>query len=171
MYDWELSDPVFNAWLRMRQAWEAMDKALEVELGKHQATLSQIDVLMILSSSRRPLSPGEIASFMFREKHSASALLTRMQRAGYVRKTRSKKDQRVVKIKMQPKGADLLKQAMPSAFGQAHKMLETSLSGEELKHLDGLMKKVRDGALRELGLKAEPLPATIDAEGLLAERS
>ncbi len=168
MYDWEVGDPVYSAWLRMRQAWEAMDKALEVELGKHQATLSQIDVLLILSSSKRPLSPGEIASFMFREKHSASALLTRMQKAGYVRKMRSKKDQRVVKIKMQPKGAELLSKAMPAAFGQAHRLLKSSLSPEEVKQLDTLMKKVRDGALRELGLKAEPLPANIDAEGLLA---
>jgi len=169
MYDWELADPVFNVWVRMRQAWEALDKAVEVELGKRQTTLSQMDVLVILSNSKRPLTPGEIASYMFREKHSASALLTRMQRAGLVKKTRSKKDQRVVKIKVQPKGEDLLRQAMPASFGQAHRLLKSCLSDQETAQLDGLLKKVRDRALQELGLKAEPLPAVVEVAGLLTE--
>ncbi len=169
MYDWELADPVCNLWIRMRQAWEAMDKTLEVNLGKSDTTLSQIDVLVILSINKGSLTPGEIASFMFREKHSASALLTRMQRAGFVKKTRSKKDQRVVKIKMQPKGEELLRQAMPSGLGQSRRLLRNCLSDSEVQQLDQLLKKVRDCALDELGVKAEPLPAACDVSGALAE--
>lgn len=169
MYDWELADPVCNLWVRMRQAWEALDKTLEVNLGKSDTTLSQMDVLVILSINKGSLTPGEIASYMFREKHSASALLTRMQRAGFVKKTRSKKDQRVVKIKMQPKGEELLRQAMPGGLGGTRRLLRQCLNDDEMKQLDGLLRKVRDCALDELGMKADPLPPTIDVSGLLNE--
>ncbi len=169
MYNWELADPVLNAWVRMRQAWEAMDKALEIELAKRQTTLAQIDVLMVLGASKSPLTPGEIAAYMFREKHSASALLTRMQRAGYIKKTRSRKDQRVVRIKMQPKGEVLLKQAMPAGLGQARKLLKSALSDDEIKQLDDLAKKVRDRALQQLRLKAGLAPATVDPMRLLTK--
>ncbi len=168
MYDWELPDPVLVAWVRLRQAWEAIYKVMEVELDKRETTLAQIDVLTILSLSKAPLTPGQIASYMFREKHSASALLSRMQRAGYVKKVRSRKDQRVVKIRMQPKGEELLKQALRSGLGQTHKVLRSCLTEGETKQLDGLLKKVRDCSLKELGMRTEPFPLTTGVPGLLS---
>lgn len=161
MYDWELDDDALRAWVRLRQASDAMDRVLETRLGKHDATLAQIDVLSILSASKGPLTPGEIAGYTFRQQHSASAQLSRMQRAGLVKKTRSKKDQRVVKIRMQAKGEELLNQTRGAGLGQAQGLLKSCLSAQEVKQLDALLKKVRDQALKELGIKAEPLPVTI----------
>jgi DNA-binding MarR family transcriptional regulator len=91
-----------------------------------------MDVLLILSMSKNPLSPGEISSYVFREKHSVSALLSRMQRAGYVKKVRSRKDQRVVKIQIQPKGRELLDQAIPVVIGHSREMLASRFSEKEI---------------------------------------
>ena len=44
MYDWQTSDAVFNAWVRLRQVWEAMERLLTVELEMHDTTLYQIDI-------------------------------------------------------------------------------------------------------------------------------
>ena len=162
MYDWELTDGALKAWVRLRQASDAMEKVLETGLGKQDATLAQIDVLGILSISKGPLTPGEIASYTFRQQHSASAQLSRMWRAGLVTKSRSKKDQRVVRIKMQPKGKDLFKETRQAGFGQARELFSSCLSHEETEQLDRLLKKVRDHALQQLGAKAVPLPNTID---------
>lgn len=169
MYEWELPDSVFNAWVRLRQAWEAMERLLATELDMHHTTLFQIDILMILRVAKVPLTPSEIASFRFREKHTTSELITRMEKAGYVKKIRGKKDQRSIKIQMQPKGEELLRKALGSGFAYARRVIKASLYEEEIRQLDQLLKKLRDGALRELALTTEPLPATLDALAMLSD--
>jgi len=158
MYDWDKAVPTFNVWVRLRQAEEAVQRVLEEELSMYQTTLPHVDVLMTLSVSKDPLTPTQIASYIFREKHSVSGLLTRMQKAGYVKKVRSRKDKRVVRIRMQPKGEELLQQLVTSGFVYAHRIVKSSLSEEEIEQLDQLLKKLRDGALQILGLEAEPYP-------------
>jgi DNA-binding MarR family transcriptional regulator len=153
-----------TAWVRLRQASDAALRATEIELGKRQTTLAQMDVLLILSMSKIPLSPGEISAYVFREKHSVSALLSRMQRAGYVKKVRSKKDQRVVKIQIQPKGKELLNQSVAVIVGYARDLLRTRFTEKEIKQFDRSMKALRDLALRELGTEAKRIPATIEWE-------
>jgi DNA-binding MarR family transcriptional regulator len=147
--------------VRLRQA-DAVDRVVETGLDKHDATLAQIDVLGILSISTVPLTPCIIASYTFRRVHSASAQLSRMSRDGLVKKTRSKNDQRVVRIKMQPQGEELMKETRKAGLGQARRLLKSCLSDEEVKQLYRLLRKVRDRALRELGMKAEPLPETVN---------
>jgi DNA-binding MarR family transcriptional regulator len=164
VHNWETKDPYLTAWVRLRQASDAALRATEIELGKRQTTLAQMDVLLILSMSKVPLSPGEISAYVFREKHSVSALLSRMQRAGYVKKVRSKKDQRVVKIQIQPKGKELLNQSIAVILGYARDLLKARFSVKEIKQLDRFMKALRDVSLRELGAEAKRLPATIEWE-------
>ena len=164
MHNWETKDPYLTAWVRLRQASDAALRATEIELGKRQTTLAQMDVLLILSMSKIPLSPGEISAYVFREKHSVSALLSRMQRAGYVKKVRSKKDQRVVKIQIQPKGKELLNQSVAVIVGYARDLLRTRFTEKEIKQFDRSMKTLRDLALRELGTEAKRIPATIEWE-------
>ena len=165
MYDWELKDKMLKTWVRLRQASEAVDRVLEVELDTKGTTLAQIDVLALLNVSTTALTPGDIGDFTFRQQHSASAQLSRMWRAGLLKKTRGTKDQRVVRIKIQPKGRQKLTDAGQAGFKEAHELLKSCLSDKELEQLDGLLRKVRDGALQRLGTKAELLPKTIDIPG------
>jgi DNA-binding MarR family transcriptional regulator len=164
VHNWETKDPYMTAWIRLRQASDAMLRVIEIELGKRQTTLTQMDVLLILSMSKVPLSPGEISAYVFREKHTVSALLSRMQRAGYVKKVRSKKDQRVVKVQIRPKGEELLNQSIAIIFGYARDLLKARFSEKEIKQLDRFMKALRDLSLRELGTETKRLPATIEWE-------
>jgi DNA-binding MarR family transcriptional regulator len=131
-------------------------------LGKKGATLPQIDVLEILSVSRMPLTPGAVAFLHVPTTAQCFAQLIRMSRAGLVRRTRSKNDQRVVGIRIQPKGKELLKKTRRAGIGQARRLLKSSLSDEEIKRLGRLLRKIRDRALRELGMKADPLPETVN---------
>jgi len=87
-----------------------------------------------------------------------------VQRAGYVKKIRSKKDQRVVKTQIQPKGRDRLNKSVPIIFGHARDLLKARFSKKEVLQLDRLMKALRDVSLRELGSEAKRSPATIEWE-------
>ena len=63
---------------------------------------------------------------------------------------------------MQPNSEGLLKETRQAGLGQARRLLKSCLSDKEIQQLDGLLRKVRDRALRELGMKAEPLPETVN---------
>jgi DNA-binding MarR family transcriptional regulator len=168
MYDWEMGDPTFNAWVRLRQAWDAMRKSWEIELEAAKTSSPQIDILMILSVSKAPLTTSQIASYVFRELHTVSGLLTRMEKAGYVKKVRSRKDQRVVQIRIQPKGEEVLRQTVGSGFAYAYRIMKAALSEEEIRQLDQSLKKLRDSALQDIGMQTEPLPDSLDARRMLS---
>ena len=93
-----------------------------------------------------------------------------MEKAGLVKKIRSSDDRRVVEIRLQPKGEELLNKAMAAGFAYGRRIIKASLTVEEIQQLDQPLKKLRDGALQELGLSAEPLPDTIDVRPQVSGR-
>ena len=169
MYDWELSDDALKTWIRLRQALDAVERVLMLGVDRLGAATAQVDVLGVLSASKVPLTPGAIGSYTFREQNSVSTQLSRMKRAGLITKRRGQKDQRVVTVKMQPKGEEVLQQTREAGHGQARELLASALSDQEMQQLDKLLKKVRDRALGQLGMEAEPLPNTFDAAKFLAD--
>ncbi|MCX6000222.1 MAG: MarR family winged helix-turn-helix transcriptional regulator, partial [Chloroflexi bacterium] len=115
--------------------------------------------LLVLDHSDVPLTPGQIAAYVFREQHSVSAQLSRMWRAGLVKKTRSKSDQRVVKVKITSKGKELLDHVKPPGLGLAQSILQSCFSEKELPAFDAQLKKVRDSALQRLSRELKPSPS------------
>lgn len=167
MYYWNLPDPLLNTWVSMNQAFYISSRAIESELGRHQTTLAQFHILLLLDASKGPMALGELASCLFREPNSVFYQLNRMQKAGLVTKVRDKDDQRVARVSITPKGKELLDQAKSPGLQCAHNLLASCLSQEETQQLDKLLKKVRDHALERLGMKAEPLPNSLDAAKFL----
>jgi DNA-binding MarR family transcriptional regulator len=158
MYDYELRDNVLKTWMRLRQASQAVEKVLERDLDRHDSTTTQLGFLALLDASTKPLTPGQLAKYSFREQHSVSAQLSRMWRNGLVKKTRSKKDQRVAGITPTPKGKEKLAETKKSGMRQARDLLKSALSEQEMAQFDKLLKKIRDAALEKLDQKAEKLP-------------
>ena len=162
MYNYELSDDALKTWMRLRQASDAVEKVLQKDLDSHDSTITQVGFLWILDACQGSVNPGQFAKYHFREQHSVSAQLSRMWRNGLVKKTRSKADQRVVSIKMTPKGEKQLAETKQIGIGQARELLASALSKQELSQFDKLLRKVRDAALERLDQKAERLPGSFD---------
>ena len=162
MYNYELADDSLKTWMRLRQALDAVEKVMQKDLDKHDSTTTQVGFLSILDACTGSITPGQLAKYVFREQHSVSAQLSRMWRNGLVRKTRSKVDQRVVSIKMTPKGEKQLAETKQVGIGQARELLASALSKQELAQFDKLLKKVRDAALERLDQKDERLPGSFD---------
>lgn len=161
MPDWDVSDPVFEAFMRLRQSWEAIQRMLAVDLDALHTTLFQIDILVMLRSAAVPLSPSDIASYTFRTTHTVSETISRMHEAGYVKKVRTGADQRTVKISITTQGEQLLEKSMPAALNPSYETIKHALSKEELKQLSQLLKKLRDNVLRDLGGRSEPPPVDV----------
>ncbi len=167
MYDWRFSDPVSTTWVLLRQTWEALAEYLWVELSIYDLTLAQIDILRILSISREPLPECDIASLTFRTPQSVSGLISRMQKAGYVRKSRSGANQRSVTVKLQPKGQEVVDKVMELGFEYGNRVIKSALSTDEIEQLGTLLTKCRNKALEGLGYSVQPLPEALDAEELV----
>ncbi len=170
MYDWDFDDPYSDTWVLLQQTWEAMSGYLQGELSDLGVTWAQADILMILSASRAPLAASQIAAYTFRSPQSVSELLGRMESAGHLKKVRGVGDQRVVKIRMTQRGEDLAKRLRSAGFVYGSRVMKSSLSATEVDELNLLLRKLRDGVLREIALKTEPLPDVLDRPRLDRQR-
>ena len=85
-----------------------------------------------------------------------------MRKAGYVKKARSKQDQRVVKVELQPKGRELLDQTVPVILGYARDVFSSRFSEKEIRQFYRYLKSLRDRSLRELRTEPKRLPPTME---------
>jgi len=149
MYDFEFPIPAFTTFTMIRQAWIAMNKAAETELGKVRLTPEMTAVLWLCRDYPRTLIPAEIARMLFRENQSIAGLLNRMEKDGLVQRVPKRKGHPFTEVKITTKGKELCDKAVPilqalvTDFG-------SDLSAEEHKQLQKLAKKMRDRALQRL---------------------
>lgn len=111
-------------------------------------------------SERPGLRVGELANLMALHQSTASNMIDKLESGELIRKERTAADQRVVRLYLTDKGADLLSRAPSPARGvlpEALRMLE----GEELARLqaalDTLLGQIRD---MDEGFGMQPIPFT-----------
>lgn len=167
MHDWDVGDYALNTWIRFRQANEAILKSVETELESYQTSLPQVDILSILNASEQSLTPSEIASYTFRELHSTSELLTRMEKQGYIKRIRDESDRRFVRVGLQPKGKKLLDKIIQSGFAEGRRIMKEALTVEEIQELDRMLIKLRNVALRDFSMQPSPLPETMHSKNMV----
>lgn len=88
------------------------------------------------------LTRSELASYMERSPNSVSMLVNRMDKAGLVKRTRDRKDRRVVNVTLTSKGERALEPAAPAGWELVQKVLSPLSEGD--KHaLAGLLETVK----------------------------
>lgn len=163
MYDWEFDNPELQGWIQLHQAAHVMNRILDIALAKDETTTAQMEVLGVLNSAKGSMTLGEIATALFGENHGVSAKLTRMHKAGLVRKTRSSKDQRVVRIRMSPDGEKLLRQGQPNQGGSQCHVCSGSDPQPDVGFLGhGYWPRINDYQLRAI---SEGCPGLPDVNG------
>ena len=88
-----------------------------------------------------PLTVGQLSDYLYISDSSTSEMIDRLQEAGYVTRTRSKKDNRVVNVALTPVGRTVAEEAPLGG---------TPLLREKLKTLPPERLSVVDAALTEL---------------------
>lgn len=159
MYEFESSNAALNTWMLLRQAWEATLGATEKELAKRGASVAEADVLFAVANHGGPITPAEIARWMFRKTQSVAGLLNRMEKRGLVERRRDQQDRRLTSVVMTEKGKQLYGSADSS---DAIMKIMSCLSPQDTEHLERCLRQLRESALRQLGL--EPLKRQPQAE-------
>ena len=153
MQDSSSADKDHELWVLVCQACHAALRARQKELNQYGISAMQGVVLFIIQAIGSKATPAEISRWLFREPHSVSGMLNRMEKQGLVRKVKDLDKKNLVRIAMTEKGQDAYYET--TKRGLIHKMM-SSLSKEQRQQLRWSLETLRDEALKELGVERKP---------------
>ena len=118
----ESEKTVLRLWLLLRRVGDLLSRCQDSLYSKYGLTSEQLGVLASIKS-RGPLRPSDFASLLDRSPNSMSMLIDRMVKAGLVRRTRDRKDRRVITVSFTEKGKTAVEPAIPAGWELIHEIL------------------------------------------------
>jgi MarR family multiple antibiotic resistance transcriptional regulator len=141
------------AWAEMSVTSTILRRAWEMELARVGLTVPQTLVLIIVQSSPEPITPMKLSKLMHREPHTISALLTRMEAQGLVKKERNLERGNWVRVSLTKKGKEAYQRQV---VARKVRNITECLSKQELDALNKMNRKLR---ARGAELLREMLPS------------
>ena len=142
-------------WALLSQASNALGRVADSELSQVGISMMQAAVLVFVKNSKEPVIPAHISRWLFREPHTVSQLLMRMEKQGLVKRTKNLDRKNQLRITLTEKGEKAYqKQIEMRSIG---KILST-LTPEECDKLGARLKKLRDEAVKVLDSRPRELP-------------
>ncbi|OGN98233.1 MAG: hypothetical protein A2Z77_03460 [Chloroflexi bacterium RBG_13_51_36] len=118
----EQENTVLRLRLLLRRVGDALALCQDSLYSKYGLTSEQFGVLASIKS-RGPLRPSDLAVILERSVNSMSMLIDRMVKAGLVRRTRDRKDRRVVTVSSTDKGKTAVEPAIVAGWELIHEIL------------------------------------------------
>jgi MarR family 2-MHQ and catechol resistance regulon transcriptional repressor len=137
----ESENTVLRLWLLLRRVGDALALCQDSVFGKYGLTTEQFGVLTSIKS-RGPLRPTDLSHILERTPNSISMLIDRMVKAGLVRRTRDRKDRRVVTVSLTSKGVEAVEPAIPAGWEFIHQVL-SPLSKDDQHSFAGMLETVK----------------------------
>jgi MarR family multiple antibiotic resistance transcriptional regulator len=141
------------AWWEMSVTSLILQRAWGMELGQIGLTVPQTLVLTIVQSSPEPITPMKLSKLMHREPHTISALLTRMEAQGLVKKERNLERGNWVRVSLTKKGKEAYERQL---VARRVRNITECLSKQELDALNKINRKMR---AKGIELLREMLPS------------
>lgn len=143
-----------TAWMRLFRTYKVLERAREVELAKCGLSLAQAGVLYFLKDAKEPLTPSKLARLMYKEPHTMSGLISRMEAQGLVKKTKNLEKKNLVRVSLTKKGKEAFKRQLSK---MAVMNITSFLSEKDLAMLNALSDRLRAKGL-ELLRDMQPYP-------------
>lgn len=159
MIDLTSVDRDFKLWVLLHQTRDAVHKSAEKELRRFGLSPMEAALLFAVHAIGERATPAEISRWLFRESHSVSGLLDRMEKKGLVKRSKDLERKNLVRISLTDKSADFCR---TYAEMKVIDRILGALSQEERKRLAAYLKRLRDRALEDLGIERElPFPGPV----------
>lgn len=150
------TDQSYELWVLLHQACDAVARARDNELREVGISWIQAAVLFIVKAVKAPATPAEISRWLFREPHSVSGLLNRMQKQGLLKKVKDLKRKNLIRVTLTEKGEEAYQRSREL---KAIHGIMSSLSPKKRDNLRAYLEALRNKALGELGVKRRlPFP-------------
>lgn len=138
-------DRDFILWVLLRQARDAVFKVRENELRQYGISTIEAATLYAIQSIGDKATPAEISRWVFREHHTVSALLSRMQKKGLVTKTKDTSRKNIWRVSLTKKGKNAYRQSIKRE--SIHTAL-SPLSAKDRQRLESYLREIRDNAIK-----------------------
>ena len=139
--NYESENTVLRLWLLLRRVGDTLMRCQDSVFSKYGLTTEQWGLLTAIKA-RGPLRPSDLASLLDRTPNSMSMLIDRMVKAGLVRRTRDRKDRRVVAVSFTEKGKTAVEPAVIAGWEFIHEVL-SPLSDNEKRDLASMLETVK----------------------------
>ena len=153
------SDPKYQLWALLAQARRALLNVRQKELKPYGISAKKSALIRAVEAmTDRTATPAEISRWLFREPHTISELVTRMERQGLVSRAKNLDSKKLVRVSLTEKGREICNQS--KKLGSIRRIL-SCLSEEEQQQLLSYLFRLREEALKELGIKYKlPFPTS-----------
>jgi DNA-binding MarR family transcriptional regulator len=146
------SDEEYKLWVLFLRVRDMAFKARQRELSRHNISPRQSAILFAIKDAGRNATPGEIARRSFREPHSVSEILSRMEKDGLIKKNKVQGGGNRVTVTLTKKGQNAFR--LSAKRDSIHRMI-SALSKEERRQLKASLMILWESALKELESKPE----------------
>jgi DNA-binding MarR family transcriptional regulator len=136
----ESGNTVLRLWLLLHRVRDILVLCEDTIFGGYGLTTEQYGLIAAVKSRGGSLRPSELARILERSPNSVSMLVDRMVKAGLVRRTRDRRDRRVVNVYLTSKAESALKSAMPAGWEFIQKILSSLSYGDKYTLADMLEK-------------------------------
>jgi len=148
-------DEDYNLWVLLHQTTDVVLRARQKELDQFGISVIEVGVLVVTQAIGEKATPSEISRWIFREPHTVSALLNRMEKRGLVRKTQDLDRKNLVRVSITEKGQQAYDKS--TRRKSIHKIM-SSLSEQERQQLRSCLQKLQNKAFKELIVEYKPPP-------------
>ncbi|MCJ7576085.1 MAG: MarR family transcriptional regulator [Dehalococcoidia bacterium] len=138
----ESGNTVLRLWLLLHRVHDGIVLCEDSIFGKYGLTTEKFSVLAAVKSRGGSLKPSELAQIVARSPNSISMLVDRMVKAGWVKRTRDRKDRRVVNVSLTGNGEKALGPAGPAGWEFIQKIL-SPLSYKDKQALTGMLEVLK----------------------------
>jgi len=143
----------FKLWVLLHQVRDAVHKASDKELRRLGLSPMEAALIFAVNAIGDRATPAEISRWLFRESHSVSGLLDRMEKKGLVRRSKDLEKRNLVRISLTEKAKQFYN---TYAEMKVVESVLSVLSDEERQQLAKTLEELRDRALEVLGVEKEP---------------
>jgi DNA-binding MarR family transcriptional regulator len=132
------ADQVFYRLLRLQRYLRQHARQMD----KQGITPRHFAVLRFLLESE-PATVGDVQAYLYRSASTTSTVIAQLEEAGYVTRTRSKRDNRVVMVELTPAGRDVAQNTPLAGLPLLRRRLRT-LPQEQLQPIEDALTKIME---------------------------
>jgi DNA-binding MarR family transcriptional regulator len=156
------ADEYFLLWVLIAQTKDAILKARERDYARYGISNERRAVLWDIQNNGGHATPVEIARNLFRELHSVTELLKRMEKDDLITRQSSPGRSRV-EARLTKKGLDVFNQSL---LNDTDSRIFSALTEEEREVFASCLWKVRSRALQDLGIPEWRLKFPLNPNGV-----
>jgi DNA-binding MarR family transcriptional regulator len=159
-----LSNEYFVLWIMIAQLKDSILKTRQRDYARFNISNERRAVLWNIQNNGGHATPVEISRQLFRELHSVTGILKRMEKEGLIIRHKGSGRSRV-EVKLTKKGLDVFNQSL---YNETDKRIFSVLTKKQRERLATYLMKLRSQVLKELGLPEWQYKFPIDLDTVIA---